>query len=59
MGCTTSNWSEVKDEQLKKRLTARQIQLVKDTWELLAEDMEETGMIVFTRYVMIITLTIL
>lgn len=49
MGCGSSSWNQVHNEQLKGLLTERQVQIVKDTWDIISDDLEETGIIIFRR----------
>ena len=49
MGCSASSWNEVKEIQLNEKLTDKQIQVIKDTWALIADDMEGTGLLIFNR----------
>ena len=53
MGCSASQSRDVKNDQLKRKLTERQMQIVRTTWELMSDDMQETGMVIFTRSVLL------
>ena len=58
MGCTSSSWTDVHEVQLNETLTERQIQLIRDTWDLISDDMEGTGLIIFRRWVLVISVLI-
>lgn len=48
MGCQLSVGTTTAS-QLHNCLSDKQTQIVKETWDIIAEDMETTGMIIFTR----------